>query len=51
MNEGISFYAILITSVFIFLVALISVLTWLFTKNELATEKVDDENDYNHRTG
>ncbi len=51
MNEGISFYAILITSVFILVVALVSLLTWLFTKNELATEKVDDENDFNHRTG
>ena len=51
MNEGISFYAILMTSVFIFLVALISVLVWIFDRDELPTEKVNDENDFNHRTG
>jgi hypothetical protein len=51
MNEGISFYAILITSVFILVVALISLLVWIFDKDELPTDKVDDENDFNHRTG
>jgi hypothetical protein len=51
MNEGISFYAILITSVFILVVALISLLVWIFDKDELPTEKVNDENDFNHRTG
>jgi hypothetical protein len=51
MNEGISFYAILITSVFILVVALISVLVWIFDRDELPIDKVDDKNDFNHRTG
>jgi hypothetical protein len=51
MNEGISFYAILITTVFILVVALISLLVWIFDKDELPAEKVNDENDFNHRTG
>ena len=51
MNEGISFYAILITSVFILVVALISLLVWIFDRDELPEEKVNDENDFNHRTG
>jgi heme/copper-type cytochrome/quinol oxidase subunit 2 len=51
MNEGISFYTILITAVFILVVALISVLVWIFDRDELPAEKVNDENDFNHRTG
>ncbi|MFT6882526.1 MAG: hypothetical protein ACJAVY_001324 [Marinoscillum sp.] len=85
MNEGISFYTILITAVFIFLVALIAALAWIFDGDDLPEdnivdqitmlesrteklmirakelnmfddeeqpkEKVDDQNDYNHRTG
>jgi hypothetical protein len=51
MNEGISFYEILITSVFILVVALISLLVWIFDRDELPAEKVNDENDFKHRTG
>jgi hypothetical protein len=47
MNEGISFYAILITSVFILVVALIAALAWIFDGDELP----EDNDDYNDRTG
>jgi flagellar basal body-associated protein FliL len=51
MNEGISFYTILVTAVFILIVASLAALAWLFDKDEQPAEKVNDENDFNHRTG
>jgi hypothetical protein len=51
MNEGISFYAILITSVFILVVALISVLVWIFDGDDLPDYQDDEYEDYNDRTG
>jgi hypothetical protein len=51
MNEGISFYAILITAVFILIVASLAALAWLFDKDELPDYQDDEYEDYNDRTG
>jgi hypothetical protein len=60
MNEGISFYTILITAVFILVVSSLAALAWLFNDlawllndydDDLPVYKDDEYEDYNDRTG
>jgi type IV secretory pathway VirB2 component (pilin) len=51
LTGQVDWHIIAVTSVIIIGVALLAGFAWLFDKNELPEEKVDDENDFNHRTG
>jgi hypothetical protein len=51
LSEQVDWHIIAVTSVIIIGVAFLAALAWLFDKDELPEEKVNDENDYNHRTG
>jgi hypothetical protein len=59
LSEQIDWQIIVLTSAIIIAVALIAGFSWLFDgeavdmfdDEEQPTEKVNDENDYNHRTG
>jgi hypothetical protein len=51
LSEQVDWYIVAVTSLIIIVVAFLAALAWLFDKDELPAEKVNDENDYNHRTG
>jgi hypothetical protein len=51
LSGQVDWYIVAVTSVIIIVVAFLAALAWLFDKDELPAEKVDDQNDYNHRTG
>ena len=46
-----NWFTIALTAGFIMGVASLAALAWLFDKDDLPEEKVNDENDHNHRTG
>jgi hypothetical protein len=59
LSEQVDWYIVAVTSLIIIVVALLAVFSWLldcdavdmFDDEEQPTDKVDDQNDYNHRTG
>jgi hypothetical protein len=51
LTGQVDWYIVAVTSLIIIVVAFLAALAWLFDKDELPEEKVNDENDFNHRTG
>ena len=51
LSEQVDWLIIAITSVIIIAVAVLAVLSWLLDDEEQPKDNVNDENDYNHRTG
>ncbi len=51
LSEQVDWYIVAVTSLIIIVFAFLAALAWLFGKDELPAEKVNDENDFNHRTG
>ena len=51
MNEVSSIEIIFWAVMIIIILAMLRVFGWIFDREEQPKEKVDDENDFNHRTG